>query len=221
MVNTLEYIVKKYHLKPYRRGATPIPNMGRDQLAELFCELGFKTGAEIGVERGLYSEVLLKANPHLHLYSIDPWLASVYEPGIHAVDYDQEKIESYYEIAKKRLAPYKNCEIIRKESLVAAKDFADGSLDFVYIDGNHNFINIACDLHTWKKKVRLGSIVSGHDYAYYRLNKHNHVKHVLHGYTASYGITPFFVVGADAMDEPGVIRDKFRSWFWVKTEKML
>ena len=45
----------------------------RDDLALYFKERGYKTGAEIGVDRGLYSEVLCKSNPGVKLYCIDPW----------------------------------------------------------------------------------------------------------------------------------------------------
>lgn len=64
---------------------------------------------------------------------------------------------------------------------------------------------------------QLASLFANHDYAYHPIAKRNHVKHALLAYTSSYGITPFFIVGADAVRQPGIIRDKFRSWFWVKT----
>lgn len=215
MVNTLDYITKKYDIKFGKQYIIEIPNMGRDNLADLFAELGFKEGAEIGVEKGIYSETLLKANPGLHLSSIDPWKASVYEPGIQGVDYSQIHFDRCYRIAKKRLSPF-NCRIIRKESLEAVGDFADNFLDFVYIDGNHEFVNLANDIHSWQKKVRPGGIVAGHDFAFFPAGKHNHVKHVVLAYTRAYGIKPLFVVGAEAVGQPGIIRDRFRSWFWVK-----
>lgn len=76
-MNTLDYIIKKYNLRIGRQYVVAIPNMDRGDLAMLFAELKFNVGAEIGVERGLYSEILCKTNPGLHLYSIDPWKASV------------------------------------------------------------------------------------------------------------------------------------------------
>jgi hypothetical protein len=36
----------------------------------------------------------------------------------------------------------------------ALNDFEDDSLDFVYIDGNHEFPYVAEDLFHWSKKVR-------------------------------------------------------------------
>ncbi len=216
MNRTLDHIVNKYHLRFGRREQiVTIPNLGRVQLAGLFAELGFTRGAEIGVLEGGYSEVLCQANPKLQLFSIDPWKASSFEPDQTGI-YSQKQFDLLFKAAKQRLAKY-NCQIIKKESLRAALDFADGSLDFVYIDGNHDFVNVANDLHTWATKVKLGGIVSGHDYAYFPSYHRNHVKHVLLAYTLSYGIKPLFIVGADAVRQRGVIRDHFRSWFWIKT----
>ncbi len=215
MVSTFDYIVNKYKLKIGRRYEVEIPNMGREELAALFTELGFNLGAEIGVERGAYSEALLKANPQLHLYSIDPWKASAYEPGIHGIESEQKGYDTRYTETKKRLGAY-TCEIMRQDSQSAAKYFPEESLDFVYIDANHDFVNVATDLHIWNKRVRSGGIVSGHDYAFFPLKKANHVKYVVQTYTRAYGIVPYFVVGANLEHQPGMIRDTIRSWFWVK-----
>lgn len=214
-MNTFDYIIKKYNLHIGRQYVVNIPNMGREDLASLFAELGFDLGTEIGVEWGYYSETLCRANPKLHLYSIDPWKASAYESGVHGVETKQQKYDDQYKEAKKRLAPYK-CDILRKDSLSGANYFPDESLDFVYIDANHDFPHVANDIHTWSKKVRIGGIVAGHDYAFFPSRKYNHVKYVVQTYTRAYAIIPYFVVGADAVGEPGVIRDSIRSWFFVK-----
>lgn len=213
-MDTFTYILQKYNLRHRREFFLEIPNMGRDQLAQLFGELGFTTGVEIGVDRGAYSEVLCKANPTLHLYSIDPWKATVYDPDFAAVNEKQSFFDGCYAEAKKRLTPY-NCTIVRKTSMEALVDVADNSLDFVYIDGNHDFVNFTNDLHYWLKKIRVGGIISGHDYAYFSYRKFNHVKRVIEAYFRCYRMIPYFVVGAFTCD-PGMIRDRYRSWFWVK-----
>ncbi len=214
-MNTFDYIIKKYNINVGRQYAVEIPDMGRDNLAELFAELNFTKGVEIGVERGEYSEVLCKANPKLHLYSVDPWRVSAYEPGIDGIDPEQAKFDQRFAEAKKRLAPY-NCTIVRKTSMEALKNFADNSLDFVYIDGNHDFVNFTNDLHFWLKKIRPGGIVSGHDYTYFTYAKFNHVRRVVEAYFRCYRMIPYFIVGAFTVDK-GMIRDRYRSWFWVKT----
>lgn len=215
-MNTLDFIIKKYNLRIGSQYIIDIPNMGRDNLAELFAELNFTVGAEIGVWRGEYSETLCKANPKLHLYSVDSWQLSSYEPleQITALNAPQAYFDSKYNEAVQRLAPY-NCTIVKKDSIPALADFKDNSLDFVYIDANHDFVNFTNDLHYWLKKVKVGGIMSGHDYAFFSYKKFNHVKRALMAYARCYRMIPLFVAGAQEYQE-GIIRDKYRSWFWVK-----
>ncbi len=219
MIDTFNYILKKYNLTVGNQFFVEIPNMGRDDLAKLFAELNFKKGVEVGVDRGEYSEVLCKANPSAQIYGVDPYELAAYEQGIDpkraGIHDTQEGFEGNYEMATKRLAPYKNYIFLKKYSADALKNFEDNSLDFVYIDANHDFLNIAIDLDTWKRKVRMGGILSGHDYAYYSYRKFNHVKRVVEIYTRCYRMRPYFVVGSMNV-VPGQIRDRYRSWFWVK-----
>ena len=46
----------------------------------------------------------------------------------------------------------------------AVVDVADESLDFVFIDADHKYVSVCEDIREWSKKVRIGGIVSGHDY---------------------------------------------------------
>lgn len=215
-MNTLDFIIKKYNITVGGQYIVEIPNMGRNDLAKLFAELDFKIGAEIGVWRGEYSEILCKANPNLQLFSVDSWQYSAYEPLEReiALQTNQEYFDGKYNEAVKRLSKY-NCTIIKKDSMPALADFADNSLDFCYIDANHDFVSFTNDLHYWLKKVKPGGIISGHDYAYYPYHKFNHVKRALIPYARCYRMIPLFVVGAETYDE-GLTRDPYRSWFYVK-----
>jgi len=116
-------------------------------------------GAEIGVEQGAFSEIICQVPGVTQLYSIDAWKAyRGYRDHTR-----QSKLDRLYAIATQRLAPY-NCVIIRKFSLDAARDFVDGSLDFVYIDANHDYQHVSEDLAAWTQKIKPGGIVGGHDY---------------------------------------------------------
>ena len=100
----------------------------------------------------------------------------------------------------------------------AVEGFVDESLDFVYIDGNHEFRYIAEDIYEWTKKVKKGGIVSGHDYFFTKsgTNKaHWHVAYVLRAYIGAYGIENWFVLGRKETIK-GEKRDKWRSWMFVK-----
>lgn len=210
-MTTLEYILNKFDVSYSDRTRMPIeiPNVGRDSLSGLFCELGFKVGVEIGVEQGIFSESLCKNNPGSKLYAIDPWKAY---PG-YRLNKTQKKVDAYYNEAKTRLTSY-NCELVRKFSLDAAKDFIDRSLDFVYIDGNHNFQNCTNDITEWTKKIKYGGIIAGHDYVKHKKPTGMHVVEVVDAYTDAYGIKPWFVLGTKAIIE-GKTRDKVRSFMWV------
>lgn len=211
-MNSLAHILHKYSLDPAARTPIEIPNVGRDDLARLFSELSFKRGVEIGIERGLYSEVLCRSNPGATLFCVDAWQAyRGYRDHV-----SQEKLDGFYEETKQRLAPF-GCQFIRALSMDAVKQFEDGSLDFVYIDANHELPFIINDLIEWSKKVKHGGIVAGHDYYQStRMDTKNHVVYAVDAYVRSYRIKPWFLLGSKAKMD-GETREKSRSWFWVKT----
>jgi hypothetical protein len=230
-VNTLDYILNKFNIA-IRAGQPPleasggqpptkafedrrmpieIPNFGREDLAGLLGELGFGFGAEIGVETGEYSETLCRRNPGLQLYCVDAWRAySGYREHV-----SQEKLDAFYETAKARLEPL-GCTLIRKFSMEAVKGFMPHTLDFVYIDANHEYRHVVEDISEWIKRIRPGGIIAGHDYmkrvgSGYQV----HVVEAVQGYTTAYHIRPWFVLGSKDVRE-GETRDRPRSWMWVK-----
>jgi len=127
----------------------------RNNLAELLGELNLNKGAEIGVRQGGFSVRICNRNPNIEMFCIDPWDAI-------GSKYPQAKQDRIYSRAVNNLAKF-NATLIRKTSMEALDDFQDGSLDFVYIDGNHNFDFAVMDIICWSKKVRSGGIVGVHD----------------------------------------------------------
>ena len=213
MVDTFQYIINKYKINVGRQYIVDVPGIdGRKGLAELFAELGFNKGAEIGVFKGKYSQELLDANPNLHLYGVDPWELAAHPEGVFKGGEKQELFDNIYEEAKKRLTPYKNFTFVKKYSMDALKDFEDNSLDFVYIDAGHDFVNFTLDLDGWLKKVRPGGIISGHDYTRFSRRKMIHVIWVLQAYIRAYGLIPLFTL----LYKKHPTMDRYRSWFYVK-----
>ena len=175
----------------------------RNSLAELFNELKFKNIVEVGVEKGLYTEVLCKYNPGAKVVGVDPYLAyRGYRDHV-----NQKKLDGFLEKTKERLSSY-NCHIIKAFSMDAVKGFGDESLDAVYIDANHSFRYVAEDIYEWSKKVRKGGIVAGHDYTTVD-NKQGlnacHVKYVVDAWAKAKGLEIFFT------------KERTPSWFYIKT----
>jgi hypothetical protein len=116
------------------------------------------TGAEIGVYKGDNAEFILSLLKPTMLYLVDPWN--------NFLDTDSNEIigEIQYIQTQERLKMYGNKRLIKKTSLEASKLFNNEELDFVYIDGDHNYRQVKQDLGLWYSKVKKGGILSGHDY---------------------------------------------------------
>jgi hypothetical protein len=189
-----------------------IPDCSRNNLPQFFVDMGYKVGAEIGVFRGEFTKEFCKTG--LKISAIDPWIGY---GGAGRTEKVQDKQDLNFEQAKKNLAPYSNRKIIRKTSMDAVKDFKDGSLDFVYIDGDHRFRYIAEDISEWEKKVRSGGVVSGHDYFFTNPKSTNvicHVGPVVDAFVRVKGIENFYIFGKT--NPPQKRDDKTLSWLWIK-----
>merc|ERR1712217_308009 len=60
-------------------------------------------------------------------------------------------------------AASRGARFLEMDSVEAADEFEDHSLDFVYIDAEHND-RVALDLKAWEPKLRKGGILAGHDF---------------------------------------------------------
>lgn len=49
-------------------------------------------------------------------------------------------------------------------SVEASKIYDDRSLDFVFIDGDHQFESVKNDIQCWLPKIKKGGVLAGHDY---------------------------------------------------------
>lgn len=112
-------------------------------LASSFYKTGI--GAEIGVEYGSFSNLILSHWPG-KLLSIDMW-----------------ENESIYQYAQKALVN-ERCQMIKGKSIDVARRFVDESFDFVYIDADHDYEHCKADIEAWFPKVRNGGLVAGHDF---------------------------------------------------------
>jgi len=183
-----------------------IPDSTRDELPSFFKEMGFKVGAEIGVYKGEFTYKFCEAG--LFVYGIDPWI--VYRGFDRENDARKQRQEDLYKVSERRLRVFQNVKLIRKTSMDALEDIEDNSLDFVYIDGNHTFRYVAEDVSEWANKVRIGGIVSGHDYQGNRGGVWKsifQVRPVIDAYVSTFGIKNLYVVGD---------KDHASSWFWIK-----
>jgi len=62
---------------------------------------------------------------------------------------------------------YSSIKEIKNFSKHASFGFRNKSLDFVYIDGDHNYNAVVEDIEHWQPKIKSGGYIAGHDIIIY------------------------------------------------------
>ncbi len=139
----------------------------RDKLRGRMLESLPKGGAvaEIGVWEGAFSRRILDICEPRELHLIDPWL---YMPEFSNTGFGKKKNEHLMEERWRNVvAAFQDdprVKVHRATSEEALAKLPDGSLDWVYIDGNHNEPFIGNDLALCLKKVKPDGIIAGDDF---------------------------------------------------------
>lgn len=138
--------------------------LDRNYLPKLCAEFGLTYGAEVGVERGLFSKVFCETIPKIELLLVDTWAVG---EDMMSKEVGQALADRRYRQAQRRLKGY-NVKFLKGKSMDMVRDIPYESLDFVYIDAAHDFDNVVMDIVEWTKRVRKGGLIAGHDYYKFR-----------------------------------------------------
>ena len=130
--------------------------------------------AEIGTWRGDFAAVILQSRKPSCLYLVDPWehrSEGEYEQASYGgrMEGGQQALESMYESVLGRFRSEieeGRVKVLRRRSTDAAATFADGSLDWVYIDGDHSYEGVKADLEAYYRTVKSGGLMAGDDYGH-------------------------------------------------------
>ena len=68
------------------------------------------------------------------------------------------KADDIYNKVRRRFFFNKKVQLLRKFSADAMSDIQDGSVDWIYIDGNHSYEFVYEDLNGWCQKLKSGAI---------------------------------------------------------------
>jgi hypothetical protein len=131
-------------------------------------------GAEVGVWKAEHAWAMLKQLDIKKLYLVDPY--EIYEGYWGMGTQSPQEILMSQQFAKKLLKDEgfeKKVEWIYKYSPDGAKDIKDNSLDFIYIDGNHDYEYVLQDLMVWEPKLKKGGLMGGHDYIHEKVKPYH------------------------------------------------
>ncbi len=111
--------------------------------------------AELGVNKGDFSEKILRINGAAKLHLVDPWGDNWrYHDGLKA----QVQQRFANEIAQGRV------QLHVGYSTEVGRTFPDQYFDWIYIDTTHTYALTKAELELYGPKMKPGGIMAGHDY---------------------------------------------------------
>lgn len=167
---------KKYNKKIIPHYWQTIDGWWTEENCEFYQEMldrfvGSAHFVEIGSFKGRSSSYMAVAiansGKNIKFDCVDPFTGNPeHQPG--QVFENQDVIDNkIYNIFLKNMEPVKDYYSLKKmTSVEAARTYPDQSLDFVFIDGLHDYDNVTIDIHSWFPKIKKGGILAGHDYAW-------------------------------------------------------
>jgi hypothetical protein len=165
-------------------------------LVSLLRNIDHKVGCEVGVHAGETAKCVLESLDKIEKYHvIDPWkIYEMYDGNLYRKPSHKKfksMDEAYFNFVK-TTKPYKSKIICHKMTSVEAAELIENeSLDWVFIDANHEYEYVKENLKLWIPKVKSGGLISGHDYG----NKWKGVKKAVNEVVPKeiLNISPFYV----------------------------
>jgi len=141
-------------------------------LTKLLKNRPHKVGCEVGVNTGETTSYMLKHLPGIEkYYVVDPWRSykvkgvGMYNgPAKSAKNIERGWERIIISFMKNTVKQSEKIILLRTFSTKAVQHVPDESLDWVFIDAHHRAKYIRENLHIWTPKVKIGGIISGHDY---------------------------------------------------------
>jgi predicted O-methyltransferase YrrM len=124
-----------------------MPSVHRQTFVDLVKQHGWTRGAELGVDKGILTGMLLRAVPNLRLTAVDTFP-------------DRHRSRRVFDL----VSEYPYLRILEGTTEDASGDVFDGSMDFVFIDADHSYEAVKLDIAKWAPKVKPGGWLGGHDY---------------------------------------------------------
>lgn len=180
--------------------------------------VGSVTRPSIAVELGAWKgrstcfmgvEIANSGKP-ITFYTVDHWQGVGDQEG-YEPDAD-DRAGRLFEVFQRNIAPVAaHVNVIRSDTAQAAEQFADGSIDFLYVDASHAYDGVLRDLLAWFPKVKLGGTIAGDDWCF-----------SVHGeHTVRNAVMDFFGSRAPIKIEAGSGTDpEWHQWSIAKTAEL-
>lgn len=124
-------------------------------------------GAEIGVARGDFSEVILAEAKPRKLHLVDCWTQQFGDYELDPANVPQADHDAALNAVCARFESEIRSGVVKVWRMfsIDAACMVPNRLDWVYIDADHTYSSVLQDLYLWSPKVKKGGFIMGHDYA--------------------------------------------------------
>ena len=123
-------------------------------------------GTAFGRSAAVMATLIRASGKPIQFYTIDSFVT--HDPGVvrhlrYCID-DLKMGRTFEELTRSQLAGFPEAQLIVGVSYEVAARFADDSVDFLFIDGDHELEGMRKDLAAWLPKMRPGATLGGHDW---------------------------------------------------------
>jgi hypothetical protein len=121
-------------------------------------------GVEVGVFKGAFAQELLEVVSPSMVYLIDPWKGVIESGDMNGQNIEYIHGNDYYStVILPKFGVLPNVEVLREHSDIL-NSFDDDSIDWIYIDADHQYPSVKYDLQLAYAKVKPNGYILGHDY---------------------------------------------------------
>lgn len=110
------------------------------------------------------AQTMKAARKDLRLFAVDTFTGSPSDPAVlHLVEQHGGSLRAAFEANLERAGAAEAVTVMPMDSLQAAREFCDASVDLLFLDGDHAEEAVVNDLLWWLSRLRPGGVVAGHD----------------------------------------------------------
>lgn len=121
-----------------------------------------EVGSWLGKSASFMAVEIINSGKRISFTCVDPWLDG--GPDLKDTTYFKSLQKPVYETFMQNIKPVAHLvRPLRMTSVDGARQFEDGSVDFLMLDGDHNYPAVLHDIDAWLPKMRPGGLMAGDD----------------------------------------------------------
>lgn len=124
-----------------------------------------EVGCWLGKSAAYMAKAIESSGKRVKLYAVDNFTAGTTHPETNPGDgrYQDKPLLLCFRDNMEACGVLHLIEVIESDSAEAANQFADGSVDFCFIDADHSYEGVKRDIAAWFPKMKVGGVIAGHD----------------------------------------------------------